>query len=98
MWFLAPKVALCLQQYEAIKALMPSVWVTLMTGKENNGTWRADIWQAVLADSQVMVSTPDVLRDALCHAFLSLDRLALLVIDEGKIGRTHFTFVYNQQC
>lgn len=87
MWFLAPKVALCAQQYDAIKKLIPAASMTMLTGNEAVDTWKAGIWRAVLGGTRIVVSTPAILRDVLAHAFVSMDRLALIVIDEGKIGR-----------
>jgi len=42
------------------------------------------IWDAVLEDVEVVVSTHAVLADALSHGFVKLTRLALIIFDEGK--------------
>lgn len=55
----------------------------LLTGNDHVDTWSADIWETILDDVRVVVSTYQVLLDALCHAFISIDRLALIVFDEG---------------
>jgi ERCC4-related helicase len=41
------------------------------------------IWNAVLGDKRIVVSTHAVLADALAHGFVHISRLALLVFDEG---------------
>ena len=74
---------LCSQQTEVIQLHIPSVSRRLLTGNDNVDTWQAPIWKAVLADARIIVSTPQVLYDALVHAFVGLDRLALLVFDEA---------------
>jgi len=43
------------------------------------------IWDAVLEDIEVVVSTHAVLADALSHGFVKLARLALVIFDEGKL-------------
>lgn len=43
------------------------------------------IWDEVLKDVRVVVSTHAVLADALGHGFVQISRLALLVFDEGKL-------------
>lgn len=55
----------------------------LLTGNDHVDTWSADIWETILDDVRVVVSTYQVLLDALCHAFIGIDRLALIVFDEG---------------
>ncbi len=42
------------------------------------------LWDGVLKNVRVVVSTHKILYDALCHAFILLESLALLVFDEGK--------------
>lgn len=42
------------------------------------------IWDEVLRDVRVVVSTHAILVDALGHGFVQISRLALLVFDEGK--------------
>lgn len=40
-------------------------------------------WDAVLQDIQIVVSTHAVLADALTHGFVRIERLGLLIFDEG---------------
>ncbi|KAG5946219.1 hypothetical protein E4U59_004274 [Claviceps monticola] len=83
IWFLAPTVALCSQQYEVIKLQIPVVSMKLLTGQENVETWSANIWDIILRDVRIVVSTYQVLLDALCHSFVKMERLALIVFDEA---------------
>lgn len=55
----------------------------LLTGQENVETWSANIWDIILRDVRIVVSTYQVLLDALCHSFVKMERLALIVFDEG---------------
>lgn len=41
------------------------------------------VWDAVLSDMQVVVSTPAVLLDAMTHGFVRISRLGLIIFDEG---------------
>lgn len=84
MWFLAPKVVLCDQQYNAIKKLIPAASITLLTGEQAD-SWKEEVWEAVLSTTRIVVSTPAILRNALCHAFISMNQLGLIVIDEGNV-------------
>lgn len=83
IWFLAPTVSLCAQQYEVIRLLNPSAKMKLITGNDNVNTWSKPVWGIILEGTRLVVSTPEVLRDALVHAFVSIGRLSLVVLDEG---------------
>ncbi|KAG5920789.1 hypothetical protein E4U42_006070 [Claviceps africana] len=83
IWFLAPTVALCSQQFHVIKLQVPAVSMKLITGQENLETWSAATWKTVLRDVRIVVSTYQVLHDALCHSFIKMDRLSLIVFDEA---------------
>lgn len=54
------------------------------TSTDNVDRWteKAD-WDAVLTNVKVVVSTYAVLLDALCHGFVDIGSLALIVFDEG---------------
>lgn len=83
IWFLAPTVLLCAQQFEAIKLGIPSISMRLVVGSDNVHTWGASTWKTLLDGTQAIVSTYQVLLDALDHAFVKLDRLSLLIFDEA---------------
>lgn len=85
VWFLAPTVALVMQQHDVIAAHIPSAKTRTMTGQDNVDTWTSQtIWNNVLKDVRVVCSTHAVLSDALNHGFVRMAQLALLVFDEGK--------------
>ncbi|CAG8162910.1 unnamed protein product [Penicillium salamii] len=84
IWFLAPTVALCIQQQEVISDQIPNVKTKILTGMDNVDRWTdQSIWDAVLKDIRVVVSTHAVLADALGHGFIQMSRLALLIFDEA---------------
>ncbi|PNY19942.1 Dicer-like protein 2 [Tolypocladium capitatum] len=83
IWFLAPTVDLCAQQFEIVRLQAASVQMRLLTGNDNVHTWSARIWETILDGVRIVVSTYQVLLDALGHAFVSMDRLALIVFDEA---------------
>ncbi|CAG7966166.1 unnamed protein product [Penicillium olsonii] len=84
IWFLAPTVALCIQQHETIRSQISTVKTKILTGMDNVDRWTdQSIWDAVLKDVRVVVSTHAVLADALGHGFVQMSRLALLVFDEA---------------
>lgn len=84
IWFLAPTVALSLQQHQVITSHILSVKTKVLTGLDNVDRWTDQgIWDKVLKDVRVVVSTYAVLADALGHGFVRMPRLALLIFDEG---------------
>ncbi|KAH0835062.1 Dicer-like protein 2 [Fonsecaea pedrosoi] len=84
VWFLAPHVALCEQQYNALRIGLPSVRIKLLIGNDNVDRWSEQrIWDAALDGVRVMVSTHKILEEALAHSFVKIKDLALLVFDEA---------------
>jgi ERCC4-related helicase len=77
-------VALCSQQLYVLQSQISSVQIKSLTSVDNVDRWteKAD-WDVVLKNVNVVVSTYAVLHDALCHAFVSMDSIALIVFDEG---------------
>jgi hypothetical protein len=55
----------------------------LITGNDNVDSWQKHTWDAILTEARMVVSTPQVLYDALAHAYLRMSDLSLIVIDEG---------------
>ncbi|POR32920.1 Dicer-like protein 2 [Tolypocladium paradoxum] len=83
IWVLSPTVPLCAQHFEVIRLQAASARMKLLTGNDNVKMWSARIWENILDGVRIVVSTHQVLLDALCHAFVSMDRLALIVFDEA---------------
>ncbi|OTB05309.1 hypothetical protein M426DRAFT_319858 [Hypoxylon sp. CI-4A] len=84
IWFLAPTVALCEQQARVLKQQIPAVQAKFLTGSDGVDTW-TDIrtWDDYLKNVHIVVSTYQVLLDAISHAFVPIGRLSLLVLDEA---------------
>ncbi|KAL4951346.1 hypothetical protein BDW69DRAFT_170234 [Aspergillus filifer] len=84
IWFLAPTVALCLQQHRVISQHLPTARTRTLTGLDKVEFWTEQaIWDAVLDGTQVVVSTPAVLLDAMTHGFVRISRLGLIIFDEA---------------
>ncbi|RKK58309.1 Dicer-like protein 2 [Fusarium oxysporum f. sp. cepae] len=83
VWFLGKTVSLCEQQFNVIKRQMPSVPMRLLTGQLNIDAWSPEVWPRILKGTRIIVSTFSILRDALDHAFVTMDMLALIVFDEA---------------
>ncbi|OCH83851.1 P-loop containing nucleoside triphosphate hydrolase protein, partial [Obba rivulosa] len=83
-WFLAPTVALVQQQREVIASAIP-VSVGIISGACEPNQWKdANLWRKILQTHRIMVTTPQVLLDALHHAYVDLGRdISLLVFDEA---------------
>ncbi|XP_058760418.1 endoribonuclease Dicer homolog 3a-like [Vicia villosa] len=79
--FLAPTVVLVNQQYKNIKH-NTDLQVEEYHGAKGVDTWNFESWQKEVKDNDVMVMTPQTLLDALRKAFLSIETICLIVIDE----------------
>ncbi|KAI0260638.1 hypothetical protein BC834DRAFT_831469 [Gloeopeniophorella convolvens] len=83
-WFIAPTVALANQQRHVIAGHLP-VSVGLISGANEPDQWRDKaLWRRVLDTHHVVISTHDVLLNALRHGYIKLGRdIGLLVFDEA---------------
>jgi ERCC4-related helicase len=63
---------------------LPGYGIQLLSGKDNIDHWTEQkAWDAVLHNVRIVLSTHQVLLDALTHAFVKMSRLALIVFDEA---------------
>lgn len=84
MWFTAPSVVLAEQQYESVKLQLPQFRSRTLLGHDNVDLWRTQqVWDKALGGCNIVICTPQVLLDALKNAFVPLDNISLLVIDEA---------------
>ncbi|GLA84413.1 Dicer-like protein 2-1 [Aspergillus tubingensis] len=86
IWFLTPTVALCLQQFKFISDNIPAVRARTLTSLDKVELWTEQpIWDAILKEMQVVVSTHAVLASAMSHGFVKITQLGLLIFDEGIV-------------
>lgn len=83
VWFTTPTVVLAEQQYESVKLQLPQFRSRTLLGHDNVELWQKRIWEKALDGCHIIISTPQVLLDALRHAFVFLRDISLLVIDEA---------------
>ncbi|KAK6597748.1 RNase3 domain-containing protein [Botrytis cinerea] len=84
IWFLAPTVALCAQHHEYLQLNIPSVLIKMLIGADGVDRWTEQRqWDTVLKDVKVVVSSYQVLLDALTHGFVRMGRLSLIIFDEA---------------
>lgn len=83
-WFLTPTVLLCEQQQDVIAKALP-VPVGLISGALEPNSWTdRSLWEGIVRDYRVVVSTPQVLLDAMHHGYISIGAdVGLLVFDEA---------------
>ncbi|KAF8428422.1 hypothetical protein L210DRAFT_3764899 [Boletus edulis BED1] len=82
-WFVAPTVTLCEQQHQVIQTAIGSVGL-IHGGLEPKQWTNSNMWKDVLRKNRVIVSTPQVLLDALSHGYVSLGRdIGFLIFDEA---------------
>lgn len=80
---------MCEQQHEVLEKYIPIYPSRLLIGSDNVDRWTEQaIWDAVLNNVRIVVSTHAVLADALTHGFVRMEKLALLVFDEGKTSHS----------
>ncbi|KAL8928886.1 MAG: hypothetical protein Q9208_001664 [Pyrenodesmia sp. 3 TL-2023] len=73
VWFLAPHVELATQQAKVIAAQIPSVQTRLLVGADGVEHWGEQwIWDEILLGIRVVISTHQVLLDALIHGFVQM--------------------------
>jgi len=86
VWFMAPTVALAQQQANVISNDLPAYQTRFLCGADNTDRWsEQQLWDEVLNNVNIVVSTHQILLDALTHGFVGLSRIALLVLDEGRL-------------
>ena len=84
IWFLAPTVSLCSQQFEYIESQISAVQVKFLSGADGVDRWTdQSLWDGVLSNVKIVVSTYQILMDALTHAFVKMESLAFIIFDEG---------------
>lgn len=84
IWFLAPTISLCTQQHALLEEQIPAVQIRFLSGNDAMDKWRdKGLWDAILKNVRIVVSTHQVLLDALSNAFVSMDTLSLLIFDEA---------------
>ncbi|KAH6618772.1 dicer-like protein 2 [Boeremia exigua] len=84
VWFLAPTVTLCEQQSKVFGYHLPNYNVLVLSGQDDVDHWtEQSVWDSVLQNVRIVLSTHQVLYDALAHAFVRMDELALLIFDEA---------------
>ncbi|KAH9206065.1 RNase3 domain-containing protein [Leptodontidium sp. 2 PMI_412] len=91
IWLLATTIALCSQQFDVLRSQISSVQIKSFTSADSVDRWSEKaIWDDMLANTSIVVSTFAVLHEALCHGFVSIGSLALIVFDEAHncIGRS----------
>lgn len=84
VWFCVPTVALVMQQHKAISAQLPAYQSRVLSGADNVEFWTEQwIWDEILKGIRIVVSTHQILLDALIHGFVRMQQLALIVFDEA---------------
>ncbi|XP_027354883.1 endoribonuclease Dicer homolog 3a [Abrus precatorius] len=79
--FLAPTVHLVNQQFKNIKYLT-DFQIEEFYGAKGVDTWNLKTWEKEISNNDVFVMTPQILLDALRKAFLNIEMICLMIIDE----------------
>jgi len=77
-------------QYELeciLLSQLSAVQVKFLSDTDGVERWtKQSLWDGVLGNVRVVVSTYQILLDALTHAFVKMDQLALIVFDESTFS------------
>ena len=72
------------QQHNYLSRHLPQTSTRLLTGADNIELWSTqEIWDNVLLNVNLVISTPQILLEGLIHGFIHLQQIALLVVDEA---------------
>jgi ERCC4-related helicase len=83
---LVPGVALGHQQHRVFQDHLPAYQSRFLSGEDQVDTWSDQpTWDAILKNIRIVISTHQVLLDALTHGFIKLSQIALLIFDEGQL-------------
>lgn len=83
VWFTAPSVVLAIQQHYFLSQQLPAFNFRLVTGLDNADYWDQSTWDIALLNIHTIISTPQILLDALDSGFLALADFSLVVVDEA---------------
>lgn len=100
IWFLTQHQALAHQQHVFLTSQLPAYSFRLITGSDNAEYWGSkDVWNAALRSKNGVVSTAQILLDALSHDYVSLDAISLLIFDEAHhcVGNTPYNKIMQLQ-
>lgn len=65
---------------------LPGYCTQVLLGKDNVDHWTdQSTWDLVLENVRIVLSTHQVLLDALRHGFVKMSKLALIIFDEGMV-------------
>jgi len=79
-------VSLCSQQFEYPQSQISAVQIKFLNEADGVDRWtEQSLWNAVLKNVKVVVSTYQILLDALTQAFIRRESLALIVFDDGPL-------------
>lgn len=81
-------VALCQQHSVSFSVNLPAYQLRVLSGEDEVDRWtNQTIWDAALKNIRIVISSYAVLLDALSHGFVTMERLALCIFDEGMFRK-----------
>lgn len=89
--FLVNQVCLAKQQCETIQNQI-TFNVELLIGEKGVDFWRKSDWDKLLDESEVLVSTADVINTALDHSYIDINKINLIIFDECHHGRKEHAY------
>ncbi|PQE29607.1 RNAse3 domain-containing protein [Rutstroemia sp. NJR-2017a BBW] len=102
IWLLAPTKLLAAQHYDYLTLHIPSVVIRYLSGDDGVDRWTEQRqWDAILNDVKIVVSTYQILLDALTHGFVGTwryDHELFLSSKQINIDGTSYSRTHSKSC
>lgn len=99
------KVTLVFQQWAVLKANIDQN-IEYFYGAKGCDTWMQETWTNEFAQNMIIVCTAEILYQCLAHAFITMEQINLLILDEAHHAKKdhtyarsviHLLFIYMQK-
>ncbi|KAJ3574695.1 hypothetical protein NPX13_g4287 [Xylaria arbuscula] len=89
--FLVDKVALVHQQFRVLEANL-DFHMESFTGDSGGGIYTKEFWRRMTDEKTVIVCTAEILHQCLCHSFIRMEQINLLIFDEAHHAKKNHPY------
>ncbi|TGJ79492.1 hypothetical protein E0Z10_g9276 [Xylaria hypoxylon] len=90
-FFLVDKVALVHQQYRVLEANLDFL-MDSFTGESGGVIYTREFWHRTCDKKTVIVCTAEILHQCLCHSFIRMEQINLLIFDEAHHAKKNHPY------